>query len=120
MTTTRLIDQLPRAEAPCPPWCAKPEGHPYESETHEGAEVRPHTRTLFESPTVQLYVEAEGVADHNGAPETLAPVLACCRIETRGSGEVYVDDLTASDARELAERLPAALLAAAEWLEAQS
>jgi hypothetical protein len=122
MTITRPIDELPRAQAPCPPWCGMPSGHPYESGGDGWPEQRPHVLTLFQSRTVQAVIEAWGSAQANGAAESLATPLASCRIEFKegADGEVFLDDLTAAQCRELAERIPQALLVAAEWLEAQA
>ncbi|WP_329649944.1 hypothetical protein [Nocardioides sp.] len=47
-------------------------------------------------------------------------MLANIRVETPGAGEIYIDDLTAAECRDLAGKLQAALVAAAEWLEAQA
>jgi hypothetical protein len=98
-----------------------PPGHPYEGEV-DGRDERPHTRTLFESPSVRAIVQAWGSVLQDGDPhsESLAIVLANIRVETPGAGEIYIDDLTAAECRDLAGKLQAALVAAAEWLEAQA
>ena len=93
----------------CPPWCAKPEGHGWESDA--GGVTRMHTREFYEDEALNVQVSIDSVESaewgHKGLARTSVDVC------------LYADGNSLDGPR--ARQVAAALLNAAEaWDAAQA
>lgn len=104
-----IFNHFPPVAVPCPAWCTDPEGHSYDQEDHDGAEIRTHAREFGDEQVMvgvgQSFVYRDGGEKPLEAPEVLIWIGGNCH-----EGRITDPDQ--------ARRLAAALVDAADHLEA--
>ncbi|HEY3530403.1 MAG TPA: hypothetical protein VGK78_14750 [Nocardioides sp.] len=120
--TALPVTELPAADAPCPSWCDKPVCHSYEWQDealHGGRLLGRYHRSNVESHSgdiVTIVAAGNAALDHSPTEQVETPLIGLMLVDQDGQ-EVYLDDMTAERARELAHFLHGALLTAANRLE---
>lgn len=104
-----IFTHFPPVAVPCPAWCTDPEGHSYELEAEDGAEMRAHRREFGDTGTAG--VDIDQVFDYREGGEQPAGVPT---IRVWIGGNAHEETIADPDQ---ARRLAAALVEAADQLE---